>query len=371
MDISRHGLTRREWLACMAGGLDIACHTLGRLRHDSPAPTPASESRSPASRTLFGAALQPGPLRSDPDYREAFARYCRICTLAGPLYWAYVEPDANKFSFEAAEQSLIFADQHGIAARGHTLVWHNMLPSWVQREVSRTTAEGILVRHISQSVAQFRGRMHSWDVVNEVIDDALTPSLRKTIWAAALGNSYIPLAFRVARDADPHVLLGYNEFGLENDGIRASRKRAAVLSLLESLRSDGVPIDYLGIQGHLHATDTYSQPGLGEFVREVQQLGLKILITELDVDDRSLPADPRIRDRAVAEVYARFLDMVQANADVVAVITWGLSDRYTWLTNFARRSDGLEQRSLPFDDSMRPKAAWQVIAARLGIPPAP
>ncbi len=99
-------------------------------------------------------------------------------------------------------------------------------------------------------------------------------------------------------------------------------------------------------------------------MKQVAALGLRIFITELDVTDRELPADLQIRDGVVANVYQDFLQAVLEQPAVTAVVTWGLSDRYTWLSQFEPRSDGRPVRPLPLDSSMQHKPAlWAVMNA--------
>lgn len=356
---------RREWLAMaiaapIAGAPILA--SLWETRRSS-----RVERTSRSRQVLFGAALEAGPLFSEPGYATAFARRCRICTIPGPLYWANVEPHPGSFSFDLADKCLAFAESHNILARGHTLVWHEGLPGWIASDLTASAAEKMLSRHVSTVVSRYRGRIYSWDVINEAVAPNAFGALRRSRWFRALGPEYVDIAFRTARLADPRALLAYNEYGLENDSKGAALKRSAVLTFLEALKRRSVPVDCLGVQAHLAATETYSSSGLGAFLREVKQLGLSVVITELDVDDRVLPGPISERDQAVADVYARFLDVSLATDAVDAVITWGLSDRHTWLAWKAPRSDSLAPRPLPFDSSLKPKAAWRAIARRLGI----
>jgi endo-1,4-beta-xylanase len=158
-----------------------------------------------------------------------------------------------------------------------------------------------------------------------------------------------------------------NEMGLEYEGGEAQAKRRAMLALLEAERGAGAPIQALGIQSHL---DAASRPGrhseLRAFLREVAASGLKVMITELDVDDRRVPGGVAERDAAVADAYRAFLDLVLEEAPVLSVATWGLTDRRSWLGAGAARP----ARPLPLDRALRRKPAWRAVAAALrGRPP--
>ncbi|NES25899.1 MAG: endo-1,4-beta-xylanase, partial [Symploca sp. SIO3E6] len=228
------------------------------------------------------------------------------------------------------------------------------------------------VNHIKKVARYYAGKMHSWDVVNEAVypTHGRAEGLRNSPWLEFLGPDYIELAFHTAREADPKALLVYNENHLWYEGQLRSNtpsgeaKRAAVLKLLERLKSKGTPIDVLGIQGHLrgHQLEQLNPKKLRAFLADVADLDLKIMITELDVRDHKLPKDIDVRDRLVAKAYEDFLSVVLDEPAVMAVFTWGLSDRDTWLSKFARRKDGLPVRPLPLDAQLNRKLAWNAIA---------
>jgi endo-1,4-beta-xylanase len=316
---------------------------------------------------LYGAAHSPQRL-SDTPFSTAFARECGLLVPENHLKWAALRPAADRFDFSGADALLAFADANGMRLRGHTLAWHASLPSWVEATVNAGNAERTLVDHITTVCRRYAGRMHSWDVVNEAVNtgDGRADGLRNSPWLRWLGPGYIPLAFRTAAAADPSALLAYNDYGLDYADGGSDRKRAAVLQLLTSLRRDNVPIHALGIQAHLSGDRTdFDAARLRTFVREAAALGLKVLVTELDVRDDRLPADVAARDQAVADTYRRYLDVVLAEPAVIAVLTWGLSDRYTWLSTDAPRADGLSVRPLPLDRDMARKRAWDALAAAL------
>jgi endo-1,4-beta-xylanase len=127
-----------------------------------------------------------------------------------------------------------------------------------------------------------------------------------------------------------------------------------------------VPVDALGIQAHLNAAESaFSEGVLTRFLDDVEALGLKVIVTELDVRDDGLPSPIAMRDAAVAAQTSAFLDTVLAHRAVLGVLTWGLSDKGTWLNGTFPRLDGLPQRPLPLDDAFARKPMWQAIAQAL------
>jgi endo-1,4-beta-xylanase len=207
--------------------------------------------------------------------------------------------------------------------------------------------------------------MHSWDVVNETVEvrDFQPNGLRNTPWLRALGPEYIEMAFHAAREADPTALLVYNEDQLEPETFSADAKRRCVLSLLKNLKRKNTPVQALGIQSHISGDPNVAIAGAGfkRFLQEVSDLGLFVLVTEMDVTDQTLPADLATRDALIGDRYYRYLSTLLEFEPVTAVLTWGLSDRYTWLDKHNPRSDGLPVRPLPFDADCQPTKARDAI----------
>ncbi|MBW4564849.1 MAG: endo-1,4-beta-xylanase [Mojavia pulchra JT2-VF2] len=325
--------------------------------------------RAAAKGLIYGAAIPRLYLSSDQKLAARLAQECGILTPEWELKWSAghkpLRPSPDTFDFTAGDWMAKFARTHRMLLRGHTLVWHESLPTWFKETVNRQNAEQFLVKHIQTVVTHYAGQMHSWDVVNEAIEvkDGRSDGLRKTPWLEFLGTDYIDLAFRLAAEFDPKALLVYNDYGLEYDTSHHEAKRKAVLKLLERLKSRGVPIHALGMQSHMDGNEKRFNPKkLQNFLANVADLGLKIMITEMDVTDKKLPRNPVVRDRMVAAVYQNYLSVVLNEPAVTAVMTWGISDRYTWLSKFQPRSDGAAVRPLPLDSNFRPKLAWNAIA---------
>jgi endo-1,4-beta-xylanase len=321
--------------------------------------------RAAAKGLIYGAAAVKDVLSSDTAFANRFAQECGILVPNGELKWSALRPTPNRFDFTYGDWLVKFARTHGMLFRGHTLVWHESLPRWFKEVINRQNAEKFFVEHIATVTKHYAGQIHSWDVVNEAIEPKHKRSdgLRNTPWLKFLGLDYIELAFRVAAQADPKALMVYNETGLEYDTPRDEARRTAVLKLLEGLKSRGTPLHAFGIQSHLLGSETNFNPKkLRKFLADVASLDLKILVTELDVTDKDLPKDPKIRDRIVASAYEDYLSVVLDEKAVIAVLTWGLSDRDTWLSQYAPRRDGAPVRPLPFDSNLQPKLAWNAMA---------
>lgn len=365
-------LSRRQALQLGFGTFaGVGCTGIGKLSGQAEA-MPRSlvsgrmqlKQKAAAKGLLFGAAGSYPTLSQNPEYAKLFAQTCGILVPENELKWYGLRPAPDRFDFTQSDWLAQFARQNGMSFRGHTLAWNQSNPEWL-KEVTPRDAEKVLIKHISTVGKRYAGRIHSWDVVNEAI--AGIPSVRAdglqtSPWLALLDKNYIDIAFQTAAAADPKAMLVYNDTALDYDTPEDNRTRTAVLNLLESLKSRKIPVHALGIQAHLEAAETrFNANKLRRFLRDVASMGLKILITELDVADKGLPADMKLRDRAVARAYEEYLSVVLDEPAVIAVLTWGLSDRYTWLSSYPRE-DNLPVRPLPYDENFRPKLAWDAIA---------
>jgi endo-1,4-beta-xylanase len=369
--------SRRRFAAVMlalGAGAAAGCQAPGPPRAASPGPAapdpalvalPALRAAAGKSGRRFGAAVTPAAL-GDPAYAALIAAQCAVIVPENALKWSHLRPTPDSYDFAAADAALAFATAHGQQLRGHTLIWHEQLPDWFPAVATPTNARTMMVEHIRRVVGRYAGRIPSWDVVNEAIGPAGGPAdgLRDTPWRRLVGDDYVALAFRTAAAADPAATLMINEYGIEGDTPKHEAKRRALLALLRHLKEQEVPVHALGLQSHLAGGPGRRYAGLRPFLAEAAGLGLRILVTELDVEDRDLPADIAQRDTLVAAIYRDYLAIVLGEPAVEAVLTWGLSDRQSWLRNFAPRPDGLDVRTLPFDAALRPKPAfWAMLEA--------
>lgn len=317
-------------------------------------------------KMYFGAAASWPLLRDDQLYAKHFAAECNMLVPENVLKMQLVQPEQGKFNFEAGDFMAEFCRTHGMKMRGHTLVWHSQMGPWVKGAIHRDNARRLLESHVRTVAARYRGLIESWDVVNEAIEvkDGVAGGLRKTTWLEFLGPEYIDMAFRAARDGDPETALVYNDYGLDYADPASDAKREAVLKLLRGMLERKVPLHGFGTQAHLNiaSREKFDPAVLRRFLGEVARLGLKIYVTELDVVDQALPDDIEARDKAVAEFYEAYLSAALDEKAVVAVLTWGLTDRYSWLARRHPRASGAPIRPLPLDLDYNRKPAWRAIA---------
>jgi endo-1,4-beta-xylanase len=356
--------SRRKFLVRSAEGLTLGLSAMAAMRRGAFAAQPTRASTTTDSVPIpYGAAVRAGALASDAAYRAAIAGICEIIVPEGEMKWSDIHPEPNKYRFENADTLVDFARQNHIEIRGHTLAWYGALPAWTSELADRAAAERELVGHIETVVSRYRGAIPSWDVVNEPLVDWPQDrfSLRPSIWMKRLGPEYLSIALRTTAAVDPDTRLVLNEYDVEFSGARFEARRRALIGLLRWLRERDVPLHAVGLQAHLFADRSIDRDGLQAFLAEVVALKLDVLITELDVVDYELPGKIGDRDALVAAMAAQFLGAVCEVVRPKAILTWGLTDRYSWVPTYFKRADGMPNRPLPLDAEFKPKPLFDVI----------
>ncbi len=299
---------------------------------------------------FIGAAVDAAALRSDALYRDALAREHNQVVPENAMKWESLHPAPGTWTWADADALVDFAVQHQQAVHGHVLVWHLQLPGWVQGLNAQQLGTE-LDAHIAAVVGRYRGKVQSWDVVNEAIDD--TAQLRSSVFAQQLGEPYIARAFRAARAADPTAKLFYNDYGVET----VNPKSDAVYALLQRLLMQGVPIDGVGLQFHVSAYDfanfELTEQRLRDNLRRFAALGLTVHVSELDVRLAELPGAAVDKLRYQGQVYQLLADVCRSEPGCTALRTWGFTDKYSWVDAFYGADD-----PLPLDDALARKPAW-------------
>jgi len=289
-----------------------------------------------------------------------------------------IQPQADRWQFGRSDALVDWAEQNEMTVHGHTLVWHAQTPDWFFAGGDKEVIKQRMQDHITTLVGRYQGKLQSWDVVNEAINDggdaetAKTENLRNSKWLQSLGPEFLTLAFQFARQADPDAVLYYNDYNIES-----GPKHQSSLVLLKRLLDEGAPIDAVGIQGHWRSGQVPFE-AIDRAISNYAAFGLKVSITELDVTIRGAsggqfgpgfgpgrvrPATPATAAdlQQQAEDYAKLFAIFKKHAEVIERVTfWGLNDRRTW-----RRG----QHPLLFDADNQPKPAYDAIlkAAQSGI----
>jgi endo-1,4-beta-xylanase len=360
-------LSRRGLLSAMAAApMAVAMASAGPAETVAGRSGAARSSREQAPQRLFGAAVRPDQLTDETPLLAAI----RGCQLLVPEYhgqWSAVEWRRGDPWYGNYDAICDFAERHGQQVRGHSLIWEQMTPEWARDEMLSGQDWRTIERHFATLLPRYSGRIGEWIVVNEMIDtEQGDQGFRRTPFQRAYGNDYVRRALETARVLDPCAKLMINDYSLCYDNPIDEARRNQMLRLVERLKASGTPLDMVGIQGHLELRKgRISQPKLARFMADLAGIGVEITITELDVLEDDLRRPIAERDRRVAEAAQDLIDVAVDQPAVGSIVTWGLSDRHSWLqdrldaTKAAQACSpvdcGAMNRGLPFDGAMRPK----------------
>ena len=330
---------------------------------------------------LIGAAVSQRVFTGEDSHATALVQ-AQFDTISpeNALKWQSVHPKPDTYNFALADQYVDFGERNHMAVIGHNLVWHFQTPDWVFQDSNGGPAsrDALLERmreHIHTVVGRYKGRIKGWDVVNEALNADGT--LRQSPWFKIIGQDYLAKAFEFAHEADPGAELYYNDYSLEGDA-----KRRGAIRLIKALKSQGISITGIGLQGH----STLDQPTLAQedaTISDFAKLGIKVMITELDIDvlpgatehrgadihtkielsDKLNPFKiglPEPVQIELAQRYAALFRVFLKHRDVITRVTfWGVTDRDSWLNNWPVQ--GRTNYPLLFDRSYRPKLAFDSV----------
>ncbi|MGI5373361.1 non-reducing end alpha-L-arabinofuranosidase family hydrolase [Streptomyces sp. CA-251387] len=291
------------------------------------------------SGRYFGTAVAAGRL-GDGTYTGILDREFNSVTPENEMKWDTTEPSRGSFNFGPADQIVNRATARGQRVRGHTLVWHSQLPGWVSSIRDANTLRGVMNNHITTVMNRYKGRIYSWDVVNEAFADGGSGQHRPSVFQNLLGDGFIEQAFRTARSADPAAKLCYNDYNIEN---WSDAKTQGVYRMVRDFKARGVPIDCVGLQAHF---GTGGPPaGFQTTLSNFAALGVDVQITELDIA------------QAAPTAYANTVRACMNVARCTGITVWGIRDSDSWRAS---------ENPLLFDRGGNKKPAYQAVLNALG-----
>ncbi len=295
----------------------------------------------------------PDPFTHDHRYRTVLAQEFDSLSPENQMKWEFIHPERDRYRFGPADAIVEFAQKHDQAVRGHTLLWHSQNPAWLENgDFTDEELRQILRDHITTVVSRYAGRIHQWDVANEVFDDNGVLRTRENIWLRRLGPGIIADAFRWAHQADPQAELFFNDYGVES----VNAKSNAYYTLIQSLLAQGVPVDGFSVQAHLSIQYGYPRD-LQQNLQRFAALGLKTAVTELDVRmvlgaDKT-PTDAQLAKQA--DYYRWTLEACLAVSTCNSFTVWGFNDKYSWVPVFFANEGAA---TLMFEDYRRKPAYY-------------
>ena len=311
----------------------------------------------------------------DPLVTTLIAKEFNSITPENCMKSMFLQPEKDKFDFNMADKYVAFGEKHKMFIHGHTLIWHSQLPPWLSKVKDSVAMSEAMTKHISTVVEKYKGRIGSWDVVNEALNEDGT--LRKSVFLDSYGKDFLTHAFKLAAKADPKTDLYYNDYNLCN-----AKKRKGAVELVKNLQKNGAKIDGVGEQGHWNLiTPTLEE--IEQTILDFSALGVKVAITELDITvlpnpwdvvgadvsqrseasekmnpyPKGLPDDIKIQ---LAARYEAIFKLFIKHQDKISRVTlWGVNDGQSWLNDWPIR--GRSNYPLLFDRDFKPKEAYNSV----------
>ncbi len=284
-----------------------------------------------------------------------------------------IHPEWSRYDFTQADRLVAYAKKHHMTVNAHTLIWHSQLPSFMHTMQNTDSVRQYLTSHIHTIASRYDGKVYSWDVVNEALNEDGT--MRRSVFQQKLGDDFVVEAFRTAEKAAPHTKLYYNDYNIEEPA-----KRAGAIRLIRKIQAAGVRIDGVGIQGHWNISSVPFQK-IEDSIEEFAALGIEVMFTELDLsvlpspfkDNITADVNQKIEYNAamnpytnglpdsvqqkLADCYGNLFRIFLKHKDKISRVTfWGAGDQQSWLNDWPVQ--GRTDYSLLFDRQLKPKPAF-------------
>lgn len=311
------------------------------------------------TRRYAGVAPGYGLLMNNEAFEQIVRGEFNYMTPENSGKWGPLQPFPGEWNFETHDQMVAYAQEHDLAYKGHALVWHSQAPSFVNDDIDADELQALIDEHITTTVSRYAGQIRAWDVVNEAMGD--NAEYRDSVLYRKLGADFIANAFYTAHSIDRRAKLFYNDYNIA--GLNA--KSDAVYAMVKGLVEARVPIDGVGFQMHLTASNAPSYEELVANLSRFADLGLLVNISELDVRIADMPWDFQTSIAIQRQVYHRVVSACLAVRRCEAVTTWGVSDQYSWIN-----STFGEDAALAWDDDFQRKPAYYgMLDGFMGVAP--
>lgn len=295
---------------------------------------------------IIGTCIMPEYL-NDNMYVKTLLDNFNAITPENHMKWELIHPEKNRYNWAGADRLVEFAEKNKLKVRGHTLVWHNQNPPWLNQIRSKEEALNVLREHIYAVAGRYKGKIYAWDVVNEVFDDY--GGYRGSIWYFLCGPEYIDRAFQWTKEADPSAKLFINDYNIET----INRKSDAVYNYCKDAIKRRVPIDGVGFQFHIQGDREPNYDSIRKNIKRFVDLGLEVHITELDV---RLPSTKPSKEELELQgrIYGKLIELILEFEKTRVFTVWGFTDRYSWIPGFFK---GWGSATM-FDENYQPKPAF-------------
>ncbi len=354
------------FLALVPGLMLSACSAMSQVRTST-----ISLKESYKNDFLIGTALSATQIEEKDDAANAvIKRHFNAITPENIMKAEEIHPAWNQYNFDLADKIIAYGNGNNMQVNGHTLIWHSQLPVYARNIQSVDSFKTFFQDHISTVASRYSGKIFSWDVVNEALNE--DGSMRKSVFLEMLGEDFVTEAFRLTQKVSPGTELYYNDYNNEQP-----QKRAGCIALIKKIQAAKVRIDGVGIQGHWHL-GRVPLKDIEESILAYHALGLKVMITELDIEmlprnfdgadvNQRIASNPSLNPYAngipdsllqkQATDYENLFKLFLKHKDKITRVTfWGVNDGQSWLNGWP--VPGRTNYPLLFDRNFNPKPAY-------------
>lgn len=293
------------------------------------------------------------------------AQEFNFVTPENEMKWDAVEGSEGNFSFGSADNIVSWAQQNNMKIKGHCLVWHNQLPSWVSSITTRDRLLAVMKKHIETVMGHFGSKLAAWDVVNEALSTdsdvgSGNAQMRPSVFYKLLGEDFIPTAFKYARDyADSHNMqtmkLYYNDYSIDADNDKSRFLHTKIKQWLAA----GAPIDGIGFQMHIGPPNNIpTVQSVKDNMDYYTSLGLDVLISEWDIN----LCGSKVTSAQQLDFFHGITGVCVNNPKCAAITFWGVNDGNSWLNSFSGSlCNGSSSQSLLFNNGQKKQAYTEVL----------
>ena len=266
--------------------------------------------------------------------------------------WSSVEGSRGNFNWNGANNAFSYAKQHNFTYKFHALVWGAQYPGWLE---SLAPAErfAAMTNWFDHAKDQF-DVLPMIDVVNEAVGNHQpgNPMMKETLGGGGkTGYDWLIKAFEMAYERWPDAILIYNDY----NSIRWDLNN--YITLVQTLRDAGAPIDAYGNQSH--ELSDISESELKSALKSQQDaLKMPMFVTELDIDIAN--------DTQQLNQYKKVLPNMWELPYCAGVTLWGYVHGATWVDNSGLYKNGEERPAMTWI-----KEYMQTDAAKNAVGPLP
>ncbi|WP_294606602.1 endo-1,4-beta-xylanase [uncultured Bacteroides sp.] len=284
------------------------------------------------SQFPFGMAVKPQSIYTNAQYRNIIKLECNRITPENSLKMKPIYKEKGVYNWNEADSIIDFAIKNKLDIHGHVLIWSKSVPEWMKEyQTDREGWKNIMKEYIYKVVGRWKGKIKSWDVVNEAFNDN-GEIITTDFWYQKIGPDFIDLAFQYAHNADPNALLFYNDYGHEY----SSKRRSGINNMIFDMLERGVPIHGIGLQTHTSLNRKSGE--LKNAIETAAKTGLKVHISELDVSMNNTIRNPNMifTDSLQIQQMKKYQEITLAMKNIPAkqqfgITTWGVYDADSWL----------------------------------------